>query len=81
MSITQLCHEANCISKIIIITFSRNPVKSKHFLFNRYSRSIFNKMQNEGSEPATDGHVDPDVGNNSKNDDITGNDGEAVETE
>ena len=37
-------------------------------------------MQNEGSEPATDGHVDPDVGNNSK-DDVTGNDGEAVETE
>ena len=38
-------------------------------------------MQNEGSEPSTDGHVDPDVGNNSKNDDVTGNDGEAVETE
>ena len=41
-------------------------------------------MQNEGSEPATDGHVDHDdhdVGNNSKNDDIAGNDGEAVETE
>lgn len=38
-------------------------------------------MQNEGSEPATDDHVDPDVGNNSKNDDIAGNDGETVETE
>ena len=38
-------------------------------------------MQNEGSEPAMDGHVDPDVGKNSKNDDITENDGEAVETE
>ena len=38
-------------------------------------------MQNEGNEPATDGQVDPDVGNNSKNDDIAGNDGETVETE
>lgn len=38
-------------------------------------------MQNEGSEPATDGHVDPDVGNNSKNDDIARNNDETVETE